>query len=318
MAAKQEQCKKNRSFDFSASSCKPDTKRSKRKSFRHKVCKLFSKLNQFSRKVEVDELSSPSLPGLSPKIEVLFLGNKEVSCAKNMSPKIKALPSETHEMPFLRSDQLSLETTEVSKKGRRLPLKTKELYSNTTTPFVGLNNLSPDTMEVRELSLKTEELCLDTATPFFGLHKQSPDTTEVSTKDQRLSLNTEDSRSKKRRNVEPEIFIFPPNFSKLSFEIDDQRKFIKPQRSKSEKTRGLYCNEQQQRPRIVSEPCINKCAQIISSRGIKLTEAANELSEEQCRLLYEDIFKPLDFFSILQERMENLPEDSQFEKDAFQ
>ena len=217
-------------------------------------------------------------------------------------------------MPFLRSDQLSSETTEASKKGRKLPLKTKELYSNTTTLFVGLNNLSPDTTEVptkdRELSLKTEELCLDTATPFVGLHKQSSDTTEVSTKDQRLSLNTEDSCSKKRRNVEPEIFIFPPNFSKLSFEIDDQRRIIKPQRSKSEKTRGLYCNEQQQRPRIVSEPCINKYAQIISSRGIKLTEAANELSEEQCRLLYEDIFKPLDFFSILQERMENLPEDS--------
>jgi len=112
---------------------------------------------------------------------------------------------------------------------------------------------------------------------------------------------------KKRRNIEPEIFIFPPNFSELSFEAKDQRKIIKPQRSKSEKARSLYCDEQQQRPHIVSEPCINKYSQIISSRGIKLTEAANELSEEQCRLLYEDIFKPLDFFSILQERMKNVP-----------
>ena len=227
MAAKQEHCKKIRSSDFNASSCKPDTKRSKRKSFKQKVCKLFSKLNQFSRKVEVDALSSPSLPRLSPKIEALLLGNKEVSCTKNMSPKIKALPSETHEMPFLRSDHLSSETTEVSTNGRRLLPNTKEMCSNTTMPFVGLNNLSSDTAEVsakgRELSFKTEELCSDTVMPFVGLNSQSSDTTEVSTKGQGLSLNTKEACFKKRRNVEPEIFIFPPNSPKLSFEAEGQR-----------------------------------------------------------------------------------------------
>ena len=313
MAAKQDHCKKNkRSSDFNASSCKSDTKRSKLKSFKHKVCKPFSKLNQFSRKIELDELSSPSFPGLSPKIEAVFLGNKEVSFQKSMTPKIKALPLETHEMPLLRSNHLSSEITEVPTNGRGLSLKTEELCSNTAMPFVGLNSLSSDTTEVsakgRELSLKTEELCSNTVKPYVGFNSQSSGTTEVSTKGQGLFLNTEDLYFKKRRNIEPEIFIFPPNFSELSFEAKDQRKIIKPQRSKSEKARSLYCDEQQQRPHIVSEPCINKYSQIISSRGIKLTEAANELSEEQCRLLYEDIqFKPLDFFSILQERMKNVP-----------
>lgn len=40
----------------------------------------------------------------------------------------------------------------------------------------------------------------------------------------------------------------------------------------------------------------------VSSQGIKLTEVAKELSDEKWRLLYEDIFKPLDFYSILHER----------------
>lgn len=40
----------------------------------------------------------------------------------------------------------------------------------------------------------------------------------------------------------------------------------------------------------------------VSSQGIKLTEVAKELRDEKWRLLYEDIFKPLDFYSILHER----------------
>ena len=34
----------------------------------------------------------------------------------------------------------------------------------------------------------------------------------------------------------------------------------------------------------------------------RLTEAANKLSNEELTLLYEDILKPLDFYSILHER----------------
>ena len=47
----------------------------------------------------------------------------------------------------------------------------------------------------------------------------------------------------------------------------------------------------------------------IESQGIKLTAAAKELSDEKWRLLYEDIFKPLDFFSILHERRKELCSD---------
>ena len=44
----------------------------------------------------------------------------------------------------------------------------------------------------------------------------------------------------------------------------------------------------------------------ISSQGMKLTAAAKELNDEEWRLLYEDIFKPLDFYSILHERSKKL------------
>ena len=47
----------------------------------------------------------------------------------------------------------------------------------------------------------------------------------------------------------------------------------------------------------------------IESQGIKLTAVAKELSDEKWRLLYEDIFKPLDFFSILHERRKELCSD---------
>lgn len=45
---------------------------------------------------------------------------------------------------------------------------------------------------------------------------------------------------------------------------------------------------------------------LISKRGIKLTAAAKELSDEKWSLLYEDIFKPLDVYAILHERKNNL------------
>ena len=37
-------------------------------------------------------------------------------------------------------------------------------------------------------------------------------------------------------------------------------------------------------------------------QGVKLTDAAKELSDEKMNSLWEDIFKPLDFYSILHER----------------
>ena len=47
----------------------------------------------------------------------------------------------------------------------------------------------------------------------------------------------------------------------------------------------------------------------VLSQGIKLTAAAKDLSDEKWRLLYEDIFKPLDFYAILHERRKELCPD---------
>ena len=57
----------------------------------------------------------------------------------------------------------------------------------------------------------------------------------------------------------------------------------------------------QNRERIRSAPC-----PVIDREKLKdeprLTEAAKKLSDEELTLLYEDILKPLDFYSILHER----------------
>ena len=59
--------------------------------------------------------------------------------------------------------------------------------------------------------------------------------------------------------------------------------------------------ETQPRLRICSAPC-----PVVNRDKLKdeprLTEAAKKLSDEELTLLYEDILKPLDFYSILSER----------------
>ena len=45
----------------------------------------------------------------------------------------------------------------------------------------------------------------------------------------------------------------------------------------------------------------------ISCQWIVLTAAAKELTDEEWCLLYEDVFKPLDFHSILNQRSNSLP-----------
>ena len=90
---------------------------------------------------------------------------------------------------------------------------------------------------------------------------------------------------------------------------------VKQQREKS-KPRSAFNSQEQQQYRVAREPCINKYAKLIESRGILLTEAANQLAEEQSRLLYEDIFKPLDVFSMLQKRSKNVPQNDYTKKAA--
>lgn len=53
-------------------------------------------------------------------------------------------------------------------------------------------------------------------------------------------------------------------------------------------------------------PCAPAKYYFLLEQGVKLTDAAKELSDEKMNLLYEDIFKPLDFYSILHERSKQL------------
>ncbi|KAJ7372352.1 hypothetical protein OS493_019797 [Desmophyllum pertusum] len=67
---------------------------------------------------------------------------------------------------------------------------------------------------------------------------------------------------------------------------------------------GQVHHKESETPRRKTERERNES--FISKRGIKLTAAAKELSDEKWNLLYEDIFKPLDVYAILHERRNNL------------
>ena len=59
-------------------------------------------------------------------------------------------------------------------------------------------------------------------------------------------------------------------------------------------------------------PCAKKYSFLVD-HGVQLTEAAKDLSDEQMNLLWEDIFKPLDFCSILHDRRKQLSSNSDIE-----
>ena len=164
------------------------------------------------------------------------------------------------------------------------------------------NEVTDLTPKIKELPHQADEMSSNVAALSPYLDEVSPGIAKLSPKQNgKLSPKKDKLRRKKSRNVGPQIFTFP-TVPELH-EVKNRRGTRKPQRFQSETTWSTYKNfKDQNRQRVVSEPCINKYAELIASRGIQLTEAANELTEEECRLLYEDIFKPLDVSSILQQR----------------
>ena len=61
--------------------------------------------------------------------------------------------------------------------------------------------------------------------------------------------------------------------------------------------------------RQTSLPCFSGTFDVAKVRADpRLTDAAAKLSQEELALLYEDILKPLDFYSILHERRKQSPE----------
>ena len=266
MAAKEEYDMKNRLASTSqASSCKPAEEHNEEESKKDKVAKLVSKIGNFFRKGQPGDLSSPSFPGMSPKLKT-----------QEMSPKTSELLPKHEKFNCPKLPELSL-------KIKQLPQWANEC-SNTDILSPGLDEVSPDIVKV--------------SSPMV----------------QQLSPTISKVYGKKRRNVLPEIFVFPtvPEESPVVEvrQVTSREITSKPRRFQSEIERCTYTNiEHQHRPRFVSEPCINKYSKLIASRGIKLTEAAYQLTEEQCRLLYEDIFKPLDMYSILQERRKTVQQE---------
>ena len=110
----------------------------------------------------------------------------------------------------------------------------------------------------------------------------------------KLSFMPSESSSS-RQSVSPDVPINPPV---LLQDVPETREKVKARRYQSNPLQRK--GKEPLRPRFVSEPCGNKYTQLMEEQGAKLTNAAYELTEEQSRLLYEDIFKPLDVFALIQ------------------
>ena len=104
--------------------------------------------------------------------------------------------------------------------------------------------------------------------------------------------------SPSRQNVSTDITMNPPAFGKILLQdVPKTREKVKARRYQSNPLQRKA--KEPLRPRFVSEPCGNMYTQLMEKQGAKLTNAAYELTEEQSRLLYEDMFKPLDVFALI-------------------
>ena len=102
-----------------------------------------------------------------------------------------------------------------------------------------------------------------------------------------------------RQSGTPDIPMNPPAFGKILLQdVPKTREKVKARRYQSNPLQRKA--KEPLRPRFVSEPCGNMYTQLMEKQGAKLTNAAYELTEEQSRLLYEDMFKPLDVFALIQ------------------
>ena len=182
--------------------------------------------------------------------------------------------------------------------------RTSELFSkpdDTCSPKI--SELSSERKEPDEQAVGKS--CSNTAISSTDIDERSSGIGKLSPKGQEAFLKADELCCEERRS--DEIFMFPSE-SKEQLEVEQEGEKSKP--------RGAFHSKEKQQQRVVSEPCINKYSKLIASRGIRLTEAAYELTEEQSRLLYEDIFKPLDLFSMLRERSKTLPQENYTKKAA--
>ena len=154
--------------------------------------------------------------------------------------------------------------------------------------------LSP---EGHEISLKNDKS--GPKRPFLSAIPEElfPKQTTLSPIGDKLSFMPSES-SPSRQNVSPDIPMNPPAFGKILLQdVPKTREKVKARRYQSNPLQRK--GKEPLRPRFVSEPCGNTYTQLMEKQGAKLTNAAYELTEEQSRLLYEDMFKPLDVFALI-------------------
>ena len=369
MAAQMEPRKRDIFAIFKPKAFTANGKKSKTPPMKNNVSEIFSAKTKSSRKGGQTDDNLAALPALSQK-SVAFLPN-----SRELSPRIsKIFPDLDSPSPKIKEVQTGVEKS----------------YNDLV--------LTSQSCEALPRSQTNKKLCQDIALISPDLTKLSPELNTLSPKRRNVPFDGSEVCLKKKRNVMPEVFIFPPEicppspeieevneeeefwpmvlspsheseaiftqtrlspkghesspkkdisgpkspmlsaipeelFSKLttSSPIADKLSFMPsescfsrqsgtpdipmnppvllqdvPKTREKVKARRYQSNPLQRkakeplRPRFVSEPSGNKYTQLMEKQGAKLTNAAYELTEEQSRLLYEDMFKPLDVFALIQ------------------
>lgn len=127
------------------------------------------------------------------------------------------------------------------------------------------------------------------------IHSTKTDEAEMSTKAERRLSETQ------RVETSPELTEeISPKVGDLS---EDGETAFTPQKRPSNGGPRKFC---------ANTPCAKRYSFLVD-HGVQLTEAAKDLSDEQMNLLWEDIFKPLHFCSILHDRRKQLSSNSDIE-----
>lgn len=105
------------------------------------------------------------------------------------------------------------------------------------------------------------------------------------------------------QRVETSPVIFQEISPKVGNLGEESKTVAIPQKSPSNRELRKFCP---------NTPC-GKKYYFLLDQGVQLTDAAKELSDEKMNLLWEDIFKPLDFCSILHDRRRQLSSNSEIE-----
>ena len=236
-------------------------------------------------------LLSPGLDKLSPGMNRLSLKGENFPL-QDSEPCLKTKRDVMPEV-FLFPPEICLESLEDEEVNEN-----EEFWQDILWPHPERDETSSDinqlSQEGNELSSKND-LCPSSAL-FFTI----PEELSCSASTSKLPNKGKGGEScSKKQIVTPDMSVNSPALGKALLEDEPKPKDkVKARRYRSEPLRRkeLY------RPRFVSEPCGNMYTQLMAKQGAKLTKAAYELTEEQSRMLYEDMFKPLDVFSLMQER----------------